>query len=78
MYERVPRSLTQDVVEALIECGCILPKYWIETVFKDQGHDPHRLPEGTLELIIAHGFQKYDDELRLVVPFVEARPSEGV
>jgi hypothetical protein len=78
MYERAPGTLTQEVAECLIELGCILPKFWIETIFQDQGHDPHRLPEGTLELLIAHGFQKYDDELHLVVPFVDSHPAEGM
>jgi hypothetical protein len=70
LYRQAPSTLTPDVAEALCDLNAIMPKYWIEQVFQQQGLEPHRLPEGTMEIIVANGFKMYDEDLRLSVPFV--------
>ena len=71
IYKLCPAQCTPDVIEYLIKLGAIMPKFWIEQVFKDQGLEPHRLPDGAMEAIMANGFRLYDEDLHLSVPFVD-------
>ena len=63
------------MIEALVQQGAILPKFWIETIFRNQSKDPSRLPDGSLEMIVSQGFKLYDDDLRLTVPFINPQDS---
>ncbi|KAJ1550917.1 hypothetical protein HK096_004250 [Nowakowskiella sp. JEL0078] len=73
MYESFPWMLTFEVSDSLLTLNAHLPKYFVERIFRDQQYlksltHPQRLPEGTVEFLVAKGYKLYKKELRLGLP----------
>ncbi|KAJ1562788.1 hypothetical protein HK096_003191 [Nowakowskiella sp. JEL0078] len=73
IYEAFPWMLTFEVSDALLALNAHLPKYFVERIFRDQQHlqslaRPQRLPEGTVEFLVAQGYKLYKKELHLGLP----------
>ncbi|KAJ3279259.1 hypothetical protein HK104_001613, partial [Borealophlyctis nickersoniae] len=69
ILSRNPFVLTFEVADALLAEGALLPKYLVERAFRESQDAPDRLPEGTVEFLVAQGYKLYGDTMRLSMPF---------
>ncbi|KAJ3046755.1 hypothetical protein HK097_000540, partial [Rhizophlyctis rosea] len=67
---RAPHLLTFEIAETLLTLGCVLPKYFVEQLFKEAQDAPESMPEGTVEFLVAQGYKRYGDKLRLSMAFM--------
>ncbi|KAH6564541.1 hypothetical protein BASA61_008833 [Batrachochytrium salamandrivorans] len=63
IYSKSPATLTFELAESLIKCGALLPKFFIEQVYRNSIHNPSLLPPGTAEFFVAYGYKQYGDKL---------------
>ncbi|KAI8808235.1 hypothetical protein BJ742DRAFT_285357 [Cladochytrium replicatum] len=73
VYQSFPWMLSFDLADALLASGALLPKFFVERVFRDQSHlhsvgVPQKMPEGTVEFFVARGYKLYKDSLNLGLP----------
>ncbi|KAJ3045228.1 hypothetical protein HDV00_011100 [Rhizophlyctis rosea] len=67
---RSPHLLTFEICEKLLALGSLLPKYFVEQLFRESQDAPEALPEGSVEFLVAQGYKRYGDKMRLAMPFV--------
>ncbi|KAI9204183.1 uncharacterized protein BJ171DRAFT_599362 [Polychytrium aggregatum] len=68
-FERRPSLLTFEVCDALMMAGALLPKYFVERIYKYSRHHPEQLPEGTVEYLVAQGYKLYGERFQTILPF---------